>query len=105
LASDFAHKYSRFMQATMQSNKVGQKECSESEPEKRLSSRAGQVAHLTSALFFDSSKRCRKRPVIVLFCENDLFSRGLLSTAQALKFRLAPNSAHLFYLIRRHTWQ
>jgi hypothetical protein len=34
MARDFARKYSRFMQATMQSSKVGQKECSESEPKK-----------------------------------------------------------------------
>jgi hypothetical protein len=43
--------------------------------------------------------------LLVLFCENDRFSRDLLNTVQALKFRLTPKSAHLFYLICCHTWQ
>jgi hypothetical protein len=52
---------------------------------------------LLSALFFDGSKRSRKRPLFVLFCENDRFSRDLLSTAQALKTRPA-KKVHISFI-------
>jgi hypothetical protein len=104
-ARDFARKYSRVVRQRCSRARAFKKNAVIPSLKKCYRPAPDRSRILLSTLFFDGSKRCRKRPLLVLFCENDRFSRDLLNTVQALKFRLTPKSAHLFYLICCHTWQ